>query len=329
MTPSTSSRLSSSSHKSRLSISRPAILHRRSTSLASLMAAAAASGRRGDHWARPRRRRLRLAAQRRRVGAAARRRAGGSARRRALPRAHGRRHRGARRRGLRAATQGGARRARLHRRAPGEPRRRPGRPRRGARGRDRGAAPRGRRAQRTQRRPATAAPYASRVEQRHDEPLRFSFALSSAGHSRRSSCASAASASGSLGGVNPDYAAPSMVEALLRAGARVDGVDARGETALHAAARAGDAGNVAALLGAGAAVNARSRAGETALAVLRAARRGGEKKAGMVVAGGSSDGRPAAAEVGRMLVERGGVESVASEAVGSRRSWGWRRRAVL
>jgi hypothetical protein len=177
---------------------------------------------------------------------------------------------------------------------------------------------------RSDARPAPPSAPASRSA----SPLRFGYALSSAPHSRRASYDGAASASGSLGGINPDYAAPSMVEALLRAGARVDAVDARGETALHAAARAGDAGNVAALLGAGAAVNARSRAGETALAVLRAARRGGEKKAGVTLAAVSA-GDDAAAEVERMLVERGGVESVASEAVGGRRSWGWRRRAVL
>jgi hypothetical protein len=115
-----------------------------------------------------------------------------------------------------------------------------------------------------------------------------------------------------------------MVEALLRAGARVDSVDARGETALHVAARTGDAGDVAALLAAGAALNARNNLGETALGSLRAARRGGEKKEGAVLIGDDL-----AMDAERMLVERGGMEAVASEAVSGRRSWGWRRRAVL
>jgi ankyrin repeat protein len=321
MPPSTSSRLSSSSHKSRLSL-RPAVLHRRSTSLASLMAAAAASGdaatigrvlgaggsvsRRGADGLAP----LHVAAaagQHAAVRCLARMGADVEARDAAgytpLHRAvlAGRVSIIAHLANLgvdldaRVQEPVGATAA-LHLAAAVPSARNDAQP-----------PP-----------PATPSP-----EQRHDEPLRFGYALSSTGHSRRSSCASASSDSSSRSSINPDYAAPTMVEALLRAGARVDAVDANGETALHIAARAGHAGNVAALLSAGAAVNARSRAGATALGVLRRAR--GEKKVGMVVA--SSDGP--GAEIERMLVERGGLESVGSEVAPRARLWGWRRRGSV
>jgi ankyrin repeat protein len=95
---------------------------------------------------------------------------------------------------------------------------------------------------------------------RESTSLRFSYAFNGASGSRRGSRDSATSMK--------EYDECPIIEALIRAGADKECRDGHGETAVHAAVRAGDMQNLTILLDQGAGVNVSNTAGLTPLGIL-------------------------------------------------------------